>query len=321
MRKFGWSIALLLWVPLFAWSQAYQYPAKPIKLYVGFAPGGGTDITARIIAPKLGEVLGQTVLVENRAGAGGNIATDTLAKSPPDCYTIMLSSVGPLTLSPHMSKLPYDPFKDVVPLSLGVNFSNVLVVNPSVKASTVTEFVALAKDPKAHITYGSSGIGSSGHLAGELFKMMAKVDIQHIAYRGGGPAMTDLIGGSVPALFATSPTVLGQLHAGKIRALAVTSPKRSAALPNVPTIAESGFPGYEATNWYAFIAPANTPREIVAKLNAAIVKTLNDPAVHEKLKEQGMEAQPSTPEEMTAFMKKEYEIWGKVVKQADIRAE
>jgi len=319
MRKFGWSIALLLWVPLFAWSQAY--PSKPIKLFVGFAPGGGTDITARIIAPKLGEVLGQTVLVENRAGAGGNIATDTLAKSPPDGYTIMLSSVGPLTVSPHMSKLPYDPFKDVVPLSLGVNFSNVLVVNPSVKASTVTEFVALAKDPKAHITYGSSGIGSSGHLAGELFKMMAKVDIQHIAYRGGGPAMTDLIGGSVPALFATSPTVLGQLHAGKIRALAVTSPKRSAALPNVPTIAESGFPGYEATNWYAFIAPANTPREIVAKLNAAIVKTLNDPAVHEKLKEQGMEAQPSTPEEMTAFMKKEYEIWGKVVKQADIRAE
>jgi Uncharacterized protein conserved in bacteria len=319
MRKFGWSIALLLWVPLFAWSQ--PYPSKPIKLYVGFAPGGGTDITARIIAPKLGEVLGQTVLVENRAGAGGNIATDTLAKSPPDGYTIMLSSVGPLTVSPHMSKLPYDPFKDVVPLSLGVNFSNVLVVNPSVKASTVAEFVTLAKDPKANITYGSSGIGSSGHLAGELFKMMAKVDIQHIAYRGGGPAMTDLIGGSVPAMFATSPTVLGQLHAGKIRALAVTGPKRSASLPNVPTIAESGFPGYEATNWYAFIAPANTPREIVAKLNAAIVKTLNDPAVHEKLKEQGMEAQPSTPEEMTAFMKKEYEIWGRVVKQADIKAE
>lgn len=319
MRKFGWSIALLLWVPLFAWSQAY--PSKPIKLYVGFAPGGGTDITARIIAPKLGEVLGQTVLVENRAGAGGNIATDTLAKSPPDGYTIMLSSVGPLTVSPHMSKLPYDPFKDVVPLSLGVNFSNVLVVNTSVKASTVGEFVALAKDPKANITYGSSGIGSSGHLAGELFKMMAKVDIQHIAYRGGGPAMTDLIGGSVPAMFATSPTVLGQLHAGKIRALAVTGPKRSASLPNVPTIAESGFPGYEATNWYAFIAPAKTPREIVAKLNAAIVKTLNDPAVYEKLKEQGMEAQPSTPEEMTAFMKKEYETWGRVVKQADIKAE
>lgn len=319
MRKFGWSIALLLWVPLFAWSQAY--PSKPIKLYVGFAPGGGTDITARIIAPKLGEVLGQTVLVENRAGAGGNIATDTLAKSPPDGYTIMLSSVGPLTVSPHMSKLPYDPFKDVVPLSLGVNFSNVLVVNTSVKASTVAEFVALAKDPKANITYGSSGIGSSGHLAGELFKMMAKVDIQHIAYRGGGPAMTDLIGGSVPAMFATSPTVLGQLQAGKIRALAVTGPKRSASLPNVPTIAESGFPGYEATNWYAFIAPAKTPREIVAKLNAAIVKTLNDPAVHEKLKEQGMEAQPSTPEEMTVFMKKEYETWGRVVKQADIKAE
>lgn len=319
MRKLGWSIALLLWVPLLAWSQAY--PTKPIKLYVGFAPGGGTDITARIIAPKLGEILGQTVVVENRAGAGGNIATDTLAKSTPDGYTIMLTSVGPLTVSPHMSKLPYDPFKDVVPLSLGVNFSNVLVVNPSVKASTVAEFVALAKDPKANITYGSSGIGSSGHLAGELFKMMAKVDIQHIAYRGGGPAMTDLIGGNVPAMFATSPTVLGQLHAGKIRALAVTGPKRSASLPNVPTIAESGFPGYEATNWYAFIAPANTPREIVAKLNAAIVKTLNDPAVHAKLKEQGMEAQPSTPDEMTAFMKKEYETWGRVVKQADIKAE
>jgi len=319
MRKFVWSIVLLLWAPLFAWSQAY--PSKPIKLYVGFAPGGGTDITARIIAPKLAEVLGQTVLVENRAGAGGNIATDLLAKSPPDGYTIMLTSVGPLTVSPHMSKLPYDPFKDVVPLSLGVNFSNVLVVNPSVKASTVAEFVALAKDPKANITYGTSGIGSSGHLAGELFKMMAKVDIQHIAYRGGGPAMTDLIGGSVPAMFATSPTVLGQLHAGKIRALAVTGPKRSASLPGVPTIAESGFPGYEATNWYAFIAPAKTPPEIVAKLNAAIVKTLNDPAVHEKLREQGMEAQPSTPEEMTAFMKKEYETWGRVVKQADIKAE
>jgi tripartite-type tricarboxylate transporter receptor subunit TctC len=287
---------------------------------VGFAAGGGTDTTARIVAPKLSELLGVQIIIDNRPGAGGVIANEMLTKSPPDGYTILLSAVGPLTVNPHLGRTGYDTFKDQLPISLGVTFPNTLVVHPSVKANTFADYVKLAQTPEG-ISYGSSGIGSAGHLSGELLKMMTKGNLQHIAYKGGGPAMADLLGGNVPSVFASAPTVVPQVKAGKIRALAVTSPKRFVNLPDVPTIAESGYPGYSATNWYAFVAPAKTPPEIIKRLNSDIGKALMDKATNDRLKDDGIEANPSTPEEMTAFMRKEYETWGKVVKAAGVKAE
>lgn len=313
------SLALL---PAFATNaHAQAYPNKPVKLMVGFAAGGGTDTTARIVAPKLSELLGVQIIIDNRPGAGGVIANEMLTKSPPDGYTILLSAVGPLTVNPHLGKIGYDTFKDQLPISLGVTFPNTLVVHPAVKANTFAEYVKLAQTPEG-ISYGSSGIGSAGHLSGELLKMMVKgANLQHIAYKGGGPAMADLLGNNVPSVFASAPTVVPQVKAGKIRALAVTSPKRFVNLPDVPTIAESGFPGYSATNWYAFVAPAKTPPEIIKRLNSDIGKALMDKATNDRLKEDGIEANPSTPEEMAAFMRKEYDIWGKVVKTAGVKAE
>jgi tripartite-type tricarboxylate transporter receptor subunit TctC len=249
------------------------------------------------------------------------IANEMLTKAIPDGYTILLSSVGALTVNPHFSKVGYDTFKDQVPLSLGVSFPNTLVVHPSVKAQNFAEFIKLTQTPEG-ISYGTSGIGSAGHLSGELLKMMSKgSNLQHIAYKGGGPAMTDLLGGNVPASFASAPTVVPQVKAGKIRALAVTSPKRFVNLPDVPTIAESGFPGYSATNWYAFVAPAKTPPEIIKRLNGDIVKALNDKATGDRMREDGIEPTPSTPEEMAAFMRKEYDTWGKVVKASGMKPE
>jgi tripartite-type tricarboxylate transporter receptor subunit TctC len=293
------------------------YPSKPIRLVIGFAPGGGSDISGRIIARKVSELLGQQIIIDNRPGAGGNIATDMVAKAAPDGYTILMGSVGPLAVAPHMSKnLPFDPQKDLAPISLGVTFANVLVVHPSVPVKNLQEYVALAKTKP--IPYGTSGIGSAGHLAGELFRMMAGVDIPHVPYKGGGPAMNDALGGQVPSLFASAPTALPQIQAGKLRALATTGSRRSALLPNVPTIAESGYPGYEAMNWYAFLAPAKTPRPIIDKLNREFVKALNSPDVREQLARDGAEAIPSTPEEFAAYMARESRTWAKVVKEAGI---
>jgi len=301
-------------------ARAQTYPERPIRLLVGFAAGGGTDTTARIMAPKLAELLGQQIIIDNRPGAGGVIANELLTKSPPDGYTILLSAVGPLTVNPHFSKVGYDTFKDQLPISLGVTFPNILVVHPSVKAQNFAEYVKLAQSPEG-IAFGSAGIGSAGHLSGELLKMMIKGNMQHIAYKGGGPAMGDLLGGNVPSLFASAPTVVPQVKAGRIRALAVTGPRRFANLPEVPTIAESGFPGYSATNWYAFVAPAKTPPEVIKRLNTEIVKTLNDKATSDRLRDDGIEGTPSTPEEMAAFMRREYDTWGKVVKAAGVKAE
>ena len=312
--------ALALVAATDAFSQG-AFPTRPVTVVVGFAPGGGTDIAARIIAKQLAVELGQQVLVENRAGAGGNIATGAVARAAPDGYLISLATISSLTVQPHLnSKLPYDPRRDLAPLTMGVVFANVLVVHPSVPATTVAEFVALAQAKPGTIGYGTSGIGTTGHLAGELFRMMAKAPIVHVPYKGGGPAMTDLLGGQIPSSFASAPSALPHVKAGKIRALATTGAVRSSFLPDVPTIAES-YPGYEATNWYAFVAPAKTPKDVVELLNRQLVKVLSTPSVREQLLANGMEPQPSTPEELARYMEREYETWGRVVKEAGIQAE
>jgi tripartite-type tricarboxylate transporter receptor subunit TctC len=297
------------------------FPTRPVTVVVGFAPGGGTDISARIIAKQLSVELGQQVLVENRAGAGGNIATGAVARAAPDGYLISLATISSLTVQPHLnSKLPYDPRRDLTPLTMGVVFANVLVVHPSVPAKTVAEFVALAQAKPGTIGYGTSGIGTTGHLAGELFRMMAKAPIVHVPYKGGGPAMTDLLGGQIPSSFASAPSALPHVKAGKIRALATTGAARSSFLPDVPTIAES-YPGYEATNWYAFVAPARTPKDVVELLNRQLVRVLTTQEVRDQLLANGMEPQPSTPEELARYMEREFETWGRVVKEAGIQAE
>src|SRR5205085_2363003 len=229
------------------------FPNKPITIVVGFEPGGGTDTTARIVQKPLSDQLGQQVVVENRAGAGGNIAVDYVAKSAPDGYTIVLANVGALAVNPHILKTPYDPLKDLAPISMASVFPNVLVVQPSLPVKTVQDYVNLAKE-KSGLTYASSGIGGAGHLAGELLRLMAKIDIVHVPYKGGGPAMQGFLGAQVDSFFATPVSSIAQIKAGKARAIATTGPKRDKLMPDVPTIAESGFPGYEAVNWYGYLA-------------------------------------------------------------------
>jgi tripartite-type tricarboxylate transporter receptor subunit TctC len=297
------------------------FPSRPITMIVGFAPGGGTDAAARIVAKAATEALGQSVVVENRAGAGGNIAHEQVAKAAPDGHTILLGSVGPLAVAPHMIKnLPYDPLKDLVPVTMAVTFANVLVVHDGVPARTLAEYVKLANETPGGLTYGSSGIGGAGHLSGELFRMMSKAPVVHVPYKGGGPAMQGLLGKQIASIFATPISAGPHIKSGRIRAIAVTSAKRTEFLPEVPTIAESGYPGFEATNWYAYVLPAKTPEEIADRWNRELVKILNDPGVRKALHDQGMEPAPSTRAELGATIKREYDTWAKVVKEANITA-
>jgi len=303
-------------------ASAQTYPTRPVTIVVGFAPGGGTDTVARVMQRKLAEYLGQSIVVENRAGAGGSIAAGVVSKVNPDGYTILLGTIAALAVAPHLnSKLPYDPLRDFAPISMATVSGNVLVVHPSVQAKTIAEFVKEANSRPGGIAYGTSGIGSAGNLAGELFRLMAKANLIHVPYKGGGPAMSDLLGGQIPSVFASATTATPQVKAGKLRALGSTGVKRSASLPDVPTIAEQGYPGYEATNWYAYVAPAKTPREIVARLNREIVKTLREPETHEQILKQGEEPTPSTPEELAKHMAREHATWGKVIKEAGIPVE
>jgi tripartite-type tricarboxylate transporter receptor subunit TctC len=303
-------------------ASAQTYPTRPVTIVVGFAPGGGTDTVARVMQRRLAEYLGQSIVVENRAGAGGSIAAGVVSKVNPDGYTILLGTIAALAVAPHLnSKLPYDPLRDFAPISMATVSGNVLVVHPSVQAKTIAEFVKEANSRPGGIAYGTSGIGSAGNLAGELFRLMAKANLIHVPYKGGGPAMSDLLGGQIPSVFASATTATPQVKAGKLRALGSTGVKRSASLPDVPTIAEQGYPGYEATNWYAYVAPAKTPREIVARLNREIVKTLREPETHEQILKQGEEPTPSTPEELAKHMAREHATWGKVIKEAGIPVE
>jgi tripartite-type tricarboxylate transporter receptor subunit TctC len=283
--------------------------------------GGGLDFVARAISPRLSTALGQQIIVDNRAGAAGSVASEITAKSAPDGYTLLVGSVGGLAVNTNLYQgLQYHPLRDLAPITLATSQSNVLVVNQSVAAKSVKELIALAKAQPGKLSFGSSGAGNAGHLAGELFKVMANVDIVHIPYKGGAPAMVDLIGGGVQLIFASAPTAVPQIKTGRIRGLAVTTAKRSALLPDLPTVAESGLPGYEADNWYGIATRMGTPRAIIMRLNSEIVRALEAPDVKQILFGQGLEVAPGTPEAFGAYMKSEFDKWAKVIKDAKITA-
>jgi len=298
-----------------------QFPNKPVTIVVGFEPGGGTDTTARIVQGPLGEQLGQQIVVENRAGAGGNIAVDYVSKQAPDGYALVLANVGALAVNPHIMKTTYDPLRDLTPISMAAVFANVLVVQPSLGLNSLADFVKLAKEKPGTVTYASSGIGGAGHLSGELLRTMANIDIVHVPYKGGGPAMRGFLGGEVNSFFATPVSSISQIRAGKAKAIATTGSKRAALMPDVPTVAESGYPGYEALNWYGFLGPKDMPREIVERLNKELVKALANPQVVAAMNKTGVEPQSSSPAEFAAYIKREYDTWGKVVKEAGIKAQ
>jgi tripartite-type tricarboxylate transporter receptor subunit TctC len=296
-------------------------PKKPVTLMVGFAPGGAADAAARTIAKKLGENIGQTIVVDNKAGAGGNIAHQLTAQGPADGSMLLFGSIGPLTIAPHMMKVGYDPFKDLAPISGGVHFPNVLVVNANSGIKTLADFVAAAKKGKEAVSYASTGPGSASHLTGELFAKRAGVDMLHVPYKGGSAAMPDLLAGRFTAYFAAPPTALPQIQAGKIVPIATTGLTRPGYMPNVPTVAESGFAGFEALNWYAFVAPGKTPTALLDRWNTEIVKVLNDPEVKESLVKHGLTPHPTTRAGLTEFMQKESNQWGTIVRERKITGE
>ena len=312
--------AALCGIPLPAWAQS-EYPGRPIRFIAANAPGGGLDIVARMIQPKLSAVFGQQVIVDNRAGAAGSIASEIVAKSAPDGYTIMVASLGGLAVNTNLYKgLTYHPLRDFAPVTWATSGSNVLVVHPSVPAKSVRDLIALAKAQPDKLSYGSSGAGNAGHLAGELFSGMAGIRMVHIPYKGGAPAMIDLIAGQVQLVFASAPTAVPQVKAGKIRGLAVTTARRSVILPELPTIAEAGLPGFEADNWYGVVTVMKTPRPIIERLHDEIVRALHLPDVKQALLTQGLEVRTSTPQEFGAYMRSEFEKWAKVIKDAGIMA-
>jgi tripartite-type tricarboxylate transporter receptor subunit TctC len=293
-------------------------PKKPVTMVVGFAAGGSADTAARVIAKKLGENIGQAVVVDNKPGAGGNIAHAAVANGPLDGSMILLGSIGPLTIAPHMMKVSYDPFKDLAPLTMGLMFPNVLVVPTSLGVKNLKEYVALAKKEPGKLTFASTGNGAASHLQGELFNSVAGIDVVHVPYKGGNPAMIDLLAGRVSSFYASPSTAGPFIKEGKLIPLAVTSAKRSPFYPKVPTIAESGYPGFDSTNWYSFMAPGKTPVPILDAWNKALVKTLKDKEVIAALGEHNFSPVPMSREELSKFMVKESATWGKIIKEKNI---
>ena len=303
------------------WASAQDIPRKTVTLVVGFAAGGAADTAARVVARKLGENLGLTVVVDNKPGAGGNIAHQAVANAAPDGSTLLLGSVGPLAIAPHLMKLGYDPQKDLAPLTLGMSFPNVLVVHPGVGVKTLAEFVALAKKKPGTLDFASTGAGSASHLAGELFNGVAGIDTVHIPYKGGAPALQDLLAGRVAAYYSTLSTAQAHLDAGKLIALASTGPTRPAFLPKLPTIAESGYPGFSATNWYAFVAPGKTPAPLLERWNQELVKALDAPEVKAELLKHGLTPQPGSRDDLARLIASESATWGKLIRERRITAE
>lgn len=296
-------------------------PKKTVSMVVGFAAGGAADTAARIIARKLSENIGANVVVDNKGGAGGNIAHQFAANGPTDGSTILFGSVGPLTIAPHMMKLPYDPFKDLAPITMGVNFPNILVVNSGTGIKTFAEYIAFAKKNPKKLEYASTGPGSASHLAGELLDEMAGIDTVHVPYKGGAPAMQDLLGGRVAAYFSTYSTAQAYIANGQLIPLAVTGPNRLKQLPKIPTIAESGFPGFNATNWYAFVASSKVPTPILDRWNIEIVKVLKSPDVVQQLNEHGLTPMPTSREDLAKYMAKESSTWATIIRERKITGE
>ncbi|HTI47675.1 MAG TPA: tripartite tricarboxylate transporter substrate binding protein [Casimicrobiaceae bacterium] len=295
------------------------YPDHPIKVVNGFAAGGGSDILLRTIIPAISENLGQQIIVEYRTGAGGNLAMEAVAKAAPDGYTLLMGTPGLATNPSLYANLPFDPQKAFAPISLVGTVPNVLVVNPELPAKSVSELVALAKRTPGKLNYASPGVGTSLHLAGELFKLDTGTDIVHVAYKGGSQAQTDVMGGQVQMMFNVLPSALPQIQAGKLRALAVTSTTRAASLPDVPTMVEAGVPGYSAITWNGLLAPAGTPPEVIARLNDAIVKAMRSPDMKALLTKIGQDPAWSTPEEFASFLRDETAKWTKVIKATGIQ--
>jgi tripartite-type tricarboxylate transporter receptor subunit TctC len=300
---------------------AQSYPTKPVRMVVGFPPGGATDLVARAIQPLMSAALGRQVVIDNRAGANGIISGELVAHAEPDGYTILFGHIGILVISPAIQKVPYDVFKDFAPIGQLVSLQNLIITHPTMPAKTLKDLIALAKAKPGQINYASSGIGSPGHLAAVLLESMAKITLTHIPYKGGGPAITDLLAGQVPVFFSVISTGVPHVQAGKARGLAVTGTRRATAIPDIPTVAEAGVPGYAATNWYGLLAPAKTPKPVIDRLNKEMVAALTAPDVAESLKSRGIDATPSSPAQFAAFIRAENSKWSQVIKQSGIKGE
>ncbi len=323
---YNFAIALCALAPVFAAMPAQaaagdDYPSRPVRLLVPNPPGGGSDAVARILAQKLGERMNQQFVVDNRAGGGGIIANETVARANADGYTLLLAFIGPVAISPALTKVPYDSVKDFAPVALVAGGQYMLVLHPSVPAKSLKDFVAHAKANPGKVNYASAGNGSPLHLAAELFKSRAGVDMVHVPYKGGGPATTAILSGEVQAVFGSLTSVVPQVKAGKLTPIGVTGAKRSQLAPEYPTIAELGYPGFEMTSWYGILLPARTPQAIVGKLNAAINEALKAKDATDALRRQGLDATGGTPAEFAAHIKSELAKWAKVVKDAGIKAD
>ena len=293
-------------------------PSKPVRLIVGFPPGGATDLVARIIQPKLTEALGKQVIVDNRPGANGTISLDILARAEPDGHTVAFGHIGGLVISPAIQKLNYDPLKSFTPLGLMVSLQNIIITHPGLPAKNLNEFIAMAKAKPGQLNYASSGVGSPGHLAGELLESMAGIQMNHVPYKGGGPAITDLLAGHVPSFFAVISTAVPHVQSGRARGIAVTGEKRAGALPGVPAIGET-IKGYVALNWYGLVASAGTPRTIVDRLSGAMIAALKDPDVVGKLDARGIDSTPTSPQQYAEFIRSETRKWVPVIRRANIK--
>jgi len=298
-----------------------QYPAKPIRWVVAFPPGGGSDTLARILSPKFSESLGQTIVIDNRPGAGANIGAEIAAKAAPDGYTMLMGNIAHAINMSLYARPGYDVVRDFTVVNTLTSTPNIVVVHPSVPAKTLKDLIALAKEKPGHLNMGSSGPGSSPHLAGELFNSLAGIRMNHIPYKGGGPAMAALVAGETAVGFATMPSAIGHVKAGKLRPLAVTTPKRSPTTPDLPTVIEAGLPGYEAITWYVLFVPAGTPKDIVTRLYTETTKLLGAPEVKQRLDATGFEAIGTTPEQAAAFVRSERDKWTKVVRAANIKVD
>ena len=297
---------------------AADFPTRPVRIIIGFPPGGATDLVARLLTPKLSESFKQQVIVDNRPGANGALASELTAKAAPDGYKMHLGTLAALVITPAITKVSYDPFKDFSPIGRTVSLQNIFIAHPTLPVKNIPELIALAKARPGKLNFASSGTGSTGHLSGELLKTMAQIDMTHIPYKGGGPAMTDLLGGQVELFVAIISTAVPQVQAGKARALAVTGDKRSAALPDVPTVAET-IKGYESTNWYCMLGPPHMPAPLVERWHREMTAALNSPEIKQALFDRGIDAAPTTPAQLTDYLRSETAKWTKVVKASNIK--